>query len=262
MGGENIALTGKSAQDHHEVSRDGEPRYPPNKKSPDASHSPRSPPAWVNSQTLDTIILPDLALEHAQHSHAPKSQPTLGTSKGLAGDQLGGTRKDFHPLLIGLLTGRDAAIRPNSVTPQRTRNDRIAASDTAKQSVDDARSDKLTDLVLEMAAERCRLRLMASFLDRSAHFMSERASHAGWASQFDQGNYLARSAKKRKLLAFVRTAYWSDRSFPCVAQDSCGRAGRGRGRQLLSRPHFPPSGCNQRSSSNQYPQAALFEVRG
>jgi len=25
MGGEDIALTGKSAQDHHEVSRDGEP---------------------------------------------------------------------------------------------------------------------------------------------------------------------------------------------------------------------------------------------
>jgi hypothetical protein len=44
---------------------------------------------------------------------------------------------------------REAAIRPNSVTPQRTRNDRIAASDTAKQSVDDARSDKLTDLVFE-----------------------------------------------------------------------------------------------------------------
>ena len=48
---------------------------------------------------------------------------------------------------------REAAIRPNSVTPQRTRNDRIAASDTAKQSVDHPDHDKLTDLVLEMAAE-------------------------------------------------------------------------------------------------------------
>ena len=44
----------------------------------------------------------DLALEHAQHSHARQSQATLGTSKGLAGDELGGMRKDFHPLLIGL----------------------------------------------------------------------------------------------------------------------------------------------------------------
>ena len=44
----------------------------------------------------------DLALEHAQHSHARQSQATLGTSKGLDGDELGGTRKDFHPLLIGL----------------------------------------------------------------------------------------------------------------------------------------------------------------
>jgi hypothetical protein len=35
---------------------------------------------------------------------------------------------------------REAAIRPNSVTPQRTRNDRIAASDTAEQSGDAAKS--------------------------------------------------------------------------------------------------------------------------
>src|SRR6476659_9292238 len=44
----------------------------------------------------------DLALEHAQHSHPRQSQATLGASKRLAGDELGGTRKDFHPLLIGL----------------------------------------------------------------------------------------------------------------------------------------------------------------
>src|SRR4029453_4579861 len=43
----------------------------------------------------------DLALEHAQHSHTRQSQATLGTGKGLAGDELGGTRKDFNPLLIG-----------------------------------------------------------------------------------------------------------------------------------------------------------------
>src|SRR6476646_5382759 len=46
----------------------------------------------------------DLALEHAQHSHPRQSQATLGASKRLAGDELGGTRKDFHPLLIGLRT--------------------------------------------------------------------------------------------------------------------------------------------------------------
>jgi TnpA family transposase len=34
---------------------------------------------------------------------------------------------------------REAAIRPNGVTPQRTRNDRIAASDTAEQSGDAAK---------------------------------------------------------------------------------------------------------------------------
>src|SRR4029434_1327873 len=44
----------------------------------------------------------DLALEHAQHSHTRQSQATLGTGKGLAGDELGGTRKDFNPLWIGL----------------------------------------------------------------------------------------------------------------------------------------------------------------
>ena len=44
----------------------------------------------------------DLALEHAQHSHARQSQATLGTGKGLAGDEPGGMRKDFHPLFIGL----------------------------------------------------------------------------------------------------------------------------------------------------------------
>src|SRR4030095_5809772 len=44
----------------------------------------------------------DLALEHAQHSHTRQSQATLGTGKGLDRDELGGTRKDFHPLLIGL----------------------------------------------------------------------------------------------------------------------------------------------------------------
>jgi hypothetical protein len=27
-------------------------------------------------------------------------------------------------------------------------------------------------------------------MDRSAHFMPERVSHASWASQFDQGNYV------------------------------------------------------------------------
>src|SRR6267142_2020555 len=44
----------------------------------------------------------DLALEHAQHSHTRQSQATLGTGKGLAGDEPGGMRKDFHPLFIGL----------------------------------------------------------------------------------------------------------------------------------------------------------------
>src|SRR6267142_4650630 len=44
----------------------------------------------------------DLALEHAQHSHARQSQATLGAGKGLAGDEPGGMRKDFYPLLIGL----------------------------------------------------------------------------------------------------------------------------------------------------------------
>jgi hypothetical protein len=38
--------------------------------------------------------------------------------------------------------------------------------------------DNSTDLILEMAPSLCRLRLMASFLDRSAHFYAERASHA------------------------------------------------------------------------------------
>ena len=46
----------------------------------------------------------DLALEHAQHSHPRQSQATLGANKRLAGHELGGTRKDFHPLLIGLRT--------------------------------------------------------------------------------------------------------------------------------------------------------------
>ena len=41
---------------------------------------------------LGTVKI-DLALEHAQHSHTHQSQATLGTGKGLAGDELGGTRK-------------------------------------------------------------------------------------------------------------------------------------------------------------------------
>ena len=38
------------------------------------------------------MVRVDLALEHAQHSHARQSQPTLGTSKRLAGDELGAAR--------------------------------------------------------------------------------------------------------------------------------------------------------------------------
>ena len=38
---------------------------------------------------------------------------------------------------------REAAIRPNTVTPQRTRTDRIAALTRPSQSVDDARSRQI-----------------------------------------------------------------------------------------------------------------------
>jgi hypothetical protein len=39
---------------------------------------------------IQSAVRVDLALEHAQHSHARQSQATLGTGKGSAGDELGG----------------------------------------------------------------------------------------------------------------------------------------------------------------------------
>jgi hypothetical protein len=65
-------------------------------------------------------------------------------------------------------------------------------ADVAKQSVDDARSDKLTDLVLEM--------------DRSAHFMPERSQPCRLGQSIRSGKR-PRAAKKG-ITGFVRTGYW------------------------------------------------------
>jgi hypothetical protein len=102
---------------------------------------------------------------------------------------------------------REAAIRPNSVTPQRTRNDRIAASDKAKQSVDDPDHDKLTDLVLEIAAERLSLEADAVLLGQKCPLFcrNEPVTPVGPVNSMRK---LPTATKKGKLMAKSRAAYW------------------------------------------------------
>ena len=102
---------------------------------------------------------------------------------------------------------REVAIRPNSVTPQRTRNDRIAASDKAKQSVDDPDHDKLTDLVLEIAAERLSLEADAVPLGQKCPLFcrNEPVTPVGPVNSMRK---LPTATKKGKLMAKSRAAYW------------------------------------------------------
>jgi hypothetical protein len=80
------------------------------------------------------------------------------------------------------------------VTPQRTRNDRIAASDRAKQSVGDPDHRKLTDLVLEMAAERLSLEADAVVLGQNCPLFCRNEPVAPLANQFE-GNCPQRPKK-------------------------------------------------------------------
>jgi hypothetical protein len=97
--------------------------------------------------------------------------------------------------------------QPNSVTPQRTRNDRIAASDKAKQSVDDPDHDKLTDLVLEIAAERLSLEADAVLLGQKCPLFcrNEPVTPVGPVNSMRK---LPTATKKGKLMAKSRAAYW------------------------------------------------------
>ena len=89
----------------------------------------------------------------------------------------------------------------NSVTPQRTRNDRIAVFSHGKQSVNDARSRQMTNLVIEMGADVCRLGPMASFLDGSAHFYAGTSRPRRLGQSIRSGNYL-QPGQKKKLVAW------------------------------------------------------------
>jgi hypothetical protein len=71
--------------------------------------------------------------------------------------------------------------------------------------------DKLTDLVLEMAAERLSRQLIASLFDRSVRFMQEQASHLGWGQSIDQETIYSRPQKEITGLRESRL-YGSDRS--------------------------------------------------
>ena len=52
----------------------------------------------------------DLVLERAQHAGPCQSQPALGPGQSLAGDELSGSREDFHALLVGFRTCQFVAV--------------------------------------------------------------------------------------------------------------------------------------------------------
>jgi hypothetical protein len=80
-------------------------------------------------------------------------------------------------------------------------------SDTAKQSVDDPDHDKLTDPVLEMAAERLSLEADAVVLGQKCPLFcrNEPVTPVGPVNSMRK---LPTATKKGKLKAHSRAAYW------------------------------------------------------
>ena len=101
---------------------------------------------------------------------------------------------------------REAAIRPNSVTPQRTRNDRIRRFRQGQAKCGRPDHDQLTDLVLEMAAERLSLEADAVLLGQKCPLFcrNEPVTPVGPVNSMRK---LPIATKKGKLMAHSR-AYW------------------------------------------------------
>ena len=134
-----------------------------------------------------------------------------------------GCKPNTHLLLQGAETGecrfsahwwrryggytREAAIRPNSVTPQRTRNDRIAVFSHGKQSVNDARSRQMTDLVIEMGAECLPLEADGVLLGRKCPLLcrNESATSAGPVYSIRK---LPTAGPEKEISGLVRAVYW------------------------------------------------------